>query len=181
MSGSNGTKQQQLARKLKGRYKVIAPELTADPDASLAIINEVIAQYRPEVIVGTSLGAFMALMCDSGDARVVIANPCLCPQEEIARWKDEPQSYFCPRIDGIQTYTLIQEVLDKYLKYDAVEAARTKRDRIYAVCSSCDQILGDRHYSTLSPMLPADRLIVSDLFDHRCAGEGLKRLLSFIP
>ncbi|MCM1140722.1 MAG: hypothetical protein NC453_19300 [Muribaculum sp.] len=181
MSGSNGTKQKQLAKKLKGRYEVIAPELTADPDDSLDIINRMIADYHPEVIVGTSLGGFMALMCDSGDAQLVVANPCLCPQEELSRWKDEPQTYFCPRLDGVQTYTLTQETLDKYLKYDATAAARKKKDRLSAVCSSRDEILGDRHYKTLSAILPPDRLIISDTFDHRCAGPGLTLLLSLIP
>ncbi|MCM1139196.1 MAG: hypothetical protein NC248_12100 [Bacteroides sp.] len=181
MSGANGDKQQQLRRKLKGRYEVIAPELTADPDSSLAIINKMIVEYRPEIIVGTSLGGFMVLMCDSGDARLLIANPCLCPQEEISRWKDIPQTYFCQRLDGVQTYTLTQDVLDKYLKYEAVEAAKTKSDRIFAVCSTCDERLGDRHYKTLEPILPNNQLICSDRFGHRCAGEELKLLISLIP
>ncbi|MCM1319630.1 MAG: hypothetical protein NC217_04545 [Muribaculaceae bacterium] len=181
MSGSNGTKQKQLAKKLKGRYEVIAPELTADPDESLAIINRMIADCHPEVIVGTSLGGFMALMCESGDAELVVANPCLYPQEELSRWKDEPQTYFCPRIDGNQTYTLTQATLDKYLKYDAVAAAAEKKDRLKAVCSSCDEILGDRHYKTFSGILPAERLLIFDTFDHRCAGEGLRLLISLIP
>lgn len=181
MSGANGSKQKQLAKKLKGRYEVIAPELTADPDEALAIINRMIAEYHPAVIVGTSLGGFMALICDSGNAQLIVANPCLCPQEEISRWKDEPQTYFCPRIDGVQTYILTQDTLDKYLKYDAVSAAREKKDRLSAVCSTCDQILGDRHYKTLSQILPPERLLISDTFDHRCAGEGLKMLISLIP
>lgn len=180
MSGANGTKQKQLSKKLKDRYEVIPPELTADPDESLDIINRMIAEYKPKVIVGTSLGGFLALMCESGDARIIVANPCLYPREEISRWKDEPQTYFCPRLDGVQTYTLSQEVLDKYLKYDAVAAAREKRDRLSAVCSSCDQILGDTHYRILSDILPPKRLIISDTFDHRCAGEGLNHLISLI-
>lgn len=180
MSGSNGTKQKQLARKLKGRYDVIAPELTADPDEALGIINQMISDYHPEVIVGTSLGGFMALMCDSGDAQLVIANPCLCPQEELSRWKDEPQTYFCPRIDGNQTYILTQDTLDKYLKYDATASAIEKRERLSAVCSSCDELLGDRHYKTLSNILSPERLIIGDTFEHRCAGEGFQHLLSLI-
>ena len=39
MSGANGAKQRQLQRQFKGRYRVIAPELDADPDSSLEVIN----------------------------------------------------------------------------------------------------------------------------------------------
>uniref|UniRef100_UPI00256F3109 hypothetical protein n=1 Tax=Duncaniella freteri TaxID=2530391 RepID=UPI00256F3109 len=35
MSGANGVKQRQLQRQFKDRYRVIAPELDADPDSSL--------------------------------------------------------------------------------------------------------------------------------------------------
>ena len=39
MSGANGSKQRQLQKLFKGRYRVIAPELDADPDHSLDVIN----------------------------------------------------------------------------------------------------------------------------------------------
>lgn len=77
MSGANGTKQKQLQKYFKNRYRVIAPELDADPDSSLAKLNEIIKQEKPEIIIGTSLGGWMTLMCDSGEAELVIVNPQL--------------------------------------------------------------------------------------------------------
>ena len=62
MSGANGAKQRQLQKHFKGRWRVIVPELDADPEKSLAIIDELIEKERPEIIVGTSLGAWMAMM-----------------------------------------------------------------------------------------------------------------------
>ena len=56
MSGANGAKQGQLQRHFKNRYRVIAPELDADPDKSLSLINELIGKANPEIIIGTSLG-----------------------------------------------------------------------------------------------------------------------------
>ena len=60
MSGSNGAKQRQLQKQFKGRFRVIAPELDADPDKSLEILNRIIEDEKPEIIVGTSLGGWNA-------------------------------------------------------------------------------------------------------------------------
>lgn len=113
MSGANGAKQRQLQKQFKGRYRVIAPELDADPESSLEIINREIERVRPEIIIGSSLGGFMALECKPGNADVVIVNPCLFPQTQLAQWVGEEHTYFCKRLDGVQTYTLTQETLDK--------------------------------------------------------------------
>lgn len=85
MSGSNGAKQRQLQKQFKNRYRIIAPELDADPDKSLAILNQLIKKENPEIIVGTSLGGWMTLMCDSGDAELVIVNPGMFPSITLAR------------------------------------------------------------------------------------------------
>lgn len=180
MSGANGTKQIQLKKKLKDYYNVMAPELTADPEEAINIINDMIEQYHPEVIVGTSLGGFMSLICNNINTTVYLCNPCLNPYKEISRWLNEPQTYFCERIDGVQTYTLTQDILDKYLKYDIFDILNKHKDNIFAICSTCDDLLGDYHYKTLSNILDEDHLITSDKFDHRCSGEGFKMLVSLI-
>jgi predicted esterase YcpF (UPF0227 family) len=180
MSGSNGAKQQQLQRHFYNKFRVIAPELDADPESSLRIINEAIEEYHPAIIVGTSLGGFMALTCNSGDAQLVVVNPCLFPREQLAQWVDEEHTYFCKRVDGVQTYTLRQPTLDKYLNYDAVQAVRENQERVTALCSTTDDLLGDSHIRALQPMLPSERLhIVSD-FGHQCNGKGLKHLFSIL-
>ena len=61
---------------------------------------------RDEIIVGTSLGGWMAVMCDSGDAEIVIVNPSVNPVQTLGRWVGQELPYFCRRLDGEQTYTL---------------------------------------------------------------------------
>ena len=53
MSGANGSKQRQLQDHFKGRYRVIAPELNANPDNSLEVIDRTIREEHPEIIIGT--------------------------------------------------------------------------------------------------------------------------------
>lgn len=180
MSGTNGAKQRQLQKKFRGQYRVIAPELDADPDKSLKLLNKVIENEKPEIIAGTSLGGWMTLMCDSGDAELVIVNPSTDPYKTLGRWLNEPQTYFCPRLDGNQTYILTQEVLDKYLKYDIIEEIKEKKQRIHALCSTKDELIGDLHIKTLKPLLSEDRLKIVDDFGHQCRDAGLDHLFEIL-
>lgn len=179
MSGANGAKQRQLQKQFKGRYRVIAPELDGDPDKSLAIINEIVERERPVVIVGTSLGAWMALMCNSICASLVLVNPVTAPQEELAHWLDEPRTYFCKRLDGVQTYTLTHEVLDKYGKYSLKRAIAYRGGFAHVLCSTKDELLGDRHIRTLQPYMH-DRMTIVDDFGHQCRDAGLTHLFEIL-
>lgn len=179
-SGANGSKREQLQEHFDGRYRVIAPEIDADPEKSLAAINEIIAHEKPEVIVGTSLGGWMTLMCESGDAQLVVVNPSLYPQRTLSKWIGQELPYFCERLDGIQTYILTQEVLDKYGDYDIVKNINEKTSRLHALCSSNDELIGDIHIRTLQPLLSADRLTITNDFGHRCSGPGMTHLFQIL-
>lgn len=180
MSGANGAKQRQLQERFKGRYRVIAPELDADPESSLEIINREIERVRPEIIIGTSLGGFMALECKPGNADLVIVNPCLFPQKQLAQWVGEEHTYFCKRLDGVQTYTLTQETLDKYGRYDAVESVKRRAPYVAALCSTADELLGDSHVKALTGLLRDDFLVVVDDFGHQCKDAGMTHLYDLI-
>lgn len=179
-SGANGSKRKELQRHFGDRYRIIAPEVDADPEMSLTILNEIIAHEKPEIIVGTSLGGWMTLMCDSGDAQLVVVNPSPYPRQTLARWVDQELPYFCERLDGKQTYTLTQEVLNKYAAYDIVKNIREKSDRLHALCSSADELIGDIHIRTLQPLLSPDRLSITNDFGHRCSGPGMEHLLQIL-
>ena len=180
MSGANGSKQRQLQKLFKGRYRVIAPELDADPDHSLDVINKTIKAKKPEIIIGTSLGGWMALACYSGDAAIVVVNPVISPQKQLLHWAGEEHTYFCKRLDGVQTYILTQETLDKYTRYDVLKDIATKTNRIYALCSTADELLGSSHAETLKSRLPSQQLMIVDDFGHQCKDAGMTHLYSLI-
>lgn len=179
-SGSNGSKREQLQKHFEGRYRVIAPEVDADPEASLAKINGIIAKEHPQIIVGTSLGGWMTIMCESDNAFRVVVNPSLCPMDTLAQWKGEDLEYFCPRLDGVQTYRLTDETLNKYNRYDVIQAIMNKRENIYALCSTQDELLGTSHLDALKPLLPAEHLTIADNFGHRCSDAGMTHLFDIL-
>ena len=180
MSGANGAKQRQLQKRFKGQFRVIAPELYAKPEISLKIINELIEKEKPEIIVGTSLGGFMALMCEAADADLVIVNPCLFPNTQLALWCDKELPYFCQRLDGVQTYRLTQAVLDRYLDYNIFDILQAINHHVWALCSTADDLLGDSHVQALEKLLPKNHLTIVDDFGHQCNGAGLTHLYDLI-
>lgn len=179
-SGANGSKREELQRQFGDRFRVITPEVDADPEKALAIINSLIDQERPQIIIGTSLGGWMAVMCDSRDAQIVIVNPSVDPALTLGRWVGQQLPYFCPRLDGVQTYTLTQEVLDKYRRYDFPDKLTRISNRVHALCSSNDELIGDIHIRALQPLLTTDHLTIADDFGHRCSGPGMTHLLDIL-
>ena len=122
----------------------------------------------------------MAYMCESGNAELITVNPSTTPYKTLGRWLNQEQSYFCPRLDGVQTYLLTQEVLDKYLKYDTIAAVKEKMNRIHALCSTKDELIGREHLEKLTPILPEDRLMIVDDFGHQCRDAGMTHLYEII-
>lgn len=180
MSGANGAKQRQLQKLFKGRYRVIAPELDADPDHSLGVINKTIEREKPEIIIGTSLGGWMATVCDSGNADIVVVNPVTQPEIQLKHWVGDERTYFCKRLDGVQTYTLTDETLNKYTKYSAMRDLSLKRNYIYALCSTADELLGTSHVDVLKDILPQSQLMIVDDFGHQCKDAGMGHLYFLI-
>lgn len=185
-SGANGSKRELLQKHFEGKFRVVAPEVDADPETSLAKINEIIAQEHPQIIVGTSLGGWMTIMCESNNAQLVVVNPCLHPKETLSQWKDMDLEYFCPRLDGIQTLRLTDEILNKYNQYDVMRALKDKRESIYALCSTQDELLGTSHIDVLQPMLStlpyvySRHFTLADDIGHRCSGAGIDHICKIL-
>lgn len=179
-SGANGSKHQQLQEHFRDKYRVITPEVDADPKKSLEKINEIIALEKPEIIVGTSLGGWMTVMCNSGDAQLVVINPATDPDATLSQWEGQNLPYFCRRLDGVQSYTLTKDVLDKYGEYNFETVVKEKAANIHALCSTEDELLSDSHIKTLQPILPKEHLTVVDDFGHRCDAKGMIHLYKIL-
>jgi predicted esterase YcpF (UPF0227 family) len=59
MSGANSMTVDRLDLKYGYIFEFVVPELNGDIDHSINIVNNIIAQEKPRMIIGSSLGGFM--------------------------------------------------------------------------------------------------------------------------
>lgn len=141
-SGASGTTIHSLARKLK-QYRWITTDFGENIEKNVSILNSLIAQERPSLIVGTSMGGVTVLYADSPDAVKVVCNPALsiadCVRHTIGLGKHE---YFCERINGEQSFELTEAMCCGYENYIASHYPSLGKDN-YAIFSAHDELLGD--------------------------------------
>lgn len=103
--------------------KVIVPDLSIDPAIALSQITEILQQQRVDVLVGHSLGGFMAQKFRG--YRKVLINPCL--GMAIFRGYLGTHPYKHARWDGVQTFHLTHDIYKHYrmlqrTQYDGLDA-----------------------------------------------------------
>ncbi|MBQ3921860.1 MAG: hypothetical protein II707_01090 [Spirochaetales bacterium] len=55
-----------------------------DLDGTQDKIHQLMKEYRIDILIGSSFGAFHVLMCDTNETKIVI-NPCMYPSVEIPK------------------------------------------------------------------------------------------------
>lgn len=67
-----------LQKHFSGRYRIVAPLLDRDPGLSLSLINKLIREESPRLIIGWASGGNLAIRCDRDDGiDVVVVNPLI--------------------------------------------------------------------------------------------------------
>lgn len=172
LSGANGSTANKLREKYKGIYEVITPEVTCNPVESLEIINKAIEEYKPMVIIGSSMGGFYALACESRDIPLILINPLLVfDEEQQSPFLCKELPYHCKRNDGRTSSIFTTDDFNAFRSFDVNGMIEDKGKNIYAVLSSRDEVLGDTHIKALSNH--AHRMSVFSDFGHRCGGSCL--------
>ena len=90
-SGASGTARHLQA--LLPDMRVIAPDLLIDPDEALAMLRDLVATERPDIVIGTSMGGMFAQQLY--DCRKILVNPrisCLAHDATTDRRVFFPQS-----------------------------------------------------------------------------------------
>lgn len=176
MSGSNS----ETSKILSDLYmSVIAPEVDGNVQNSLEKINKVIKETKPNIIIGSSLGGYYALLCDSGDIPVLVINPSLFPKETLKKNVGKELTYYSKREDGKKTYTLTQEDYDLFGNYDAIPKVSEKKKNLWAICSTKDEVLGDSHIKALEAIIP-NRITKTDEIGHRLDKKFIKSEIALI-
>ena len=136
-SGAAGTTFCSLARKFK-HYRWITTDFGETIENNVKLLNSLITQERPSLIVGTSMGGLTVLFADAPEVIKVVCNPALsiadCVRFKIGLGVHE---YFCERIDGNPTFELTEVMCLNYEDYIAKHVPLLGKEN-YAIFSAHD-------------------------------------------
>ena len=108
-SGNSGTAR--TIQKYLPNSKVFSPDLPVNPHEALALLNNIVANEKIDVVVGTSMGGMFAQKM-RGIPKVVV-NPSFHVSESMRR-KIGIMPFFKKREDGSTEFEITPELCDEY-------------------------------------------------------------------
>ncbi|PID90111.1 MAG: hypothetical protein CSA97_04570 [Bacteroidetes bacterium] len=138
------------------KFKIFAPSFSEDPDEALEFLHSFIQENDIDLVIGSSLGAFITLQLRE-KTRIVI-NPCCDPAVEVPKRSEWPD-------DIVQKYRIQREKLYEDLKEE-------DRMQTYALFGTNDELFSffdeyKRHY--------AQALLMED--GHRISEDNIRHML----
>lgn len=171
LSGANSSTGAKLKAMKGERFNILTPEVNSDPVHSLQVINNLIKETKPVIIIGSSMGGLYALASDSGSTPLLLVNPLLTPVVTITEhFLNRPFLYHCKRLDGKTQTTITKEELLEFAKIEEQipSLLEMKVNQIAAILSIRDELLGDSHIRILKGKVKW--LYTYNDFGHRCGG-----------
>ena len=121
----------------------ITDDFGEDLQANIEKLNQMVEQYHPQMLVGTSMGGLTVIYATAPDAVKVVCNPALsvadCVRNTIGLGR---HNYFCTRQDGVKTFVLTEEMCCDWERYIATHTPTVGRVG-YAIFSAHDELLGE--------------------------------------
>ena len=159
-------------------YEWTAIEVNENPFESIEKIDAVVNEFKPSLLMGTSLGGYYVFYADAPCVTKVICNPAMNIAELIrSKIGFGTYSYFVERQDGNTEYTLDEAVCRRFLEYSkkhkAVSGARN-----YALFSVHDELIGDTNMLDNMAMIfeSGYQLLLDSNGGHRLRAASLKLL-----
>lgn len=147
---------------LKGS-EVIAPDIPIDPDEALTLIRQICTKEQPDIIVGLSMGGFLAQKLRG--FRKLLVNPDFHISRLLRTMKGEVK-YLSPRADGALAFVITDEICAAYerleaLQFDALDEQEIRLTR--ACFADADELVrcGDEfavHYPGQAVSYPGGHL-----------------------
>ena len=117
------------------KAEVVAPDVPIDPDEALELLRGLCVTEQPDLVVGLSWGGFLTLQL-TGIRRAVI-NPDLHVSRFMRTLVGEVE-YLSPRADGAKTFTITDELCDRY---EALEAEVPSGESILGLFADRDELV----------------------------------------
>ena len=165
-------------RKVFSEYEWIAIEVNENPFESVEKINATISEFKPSLLIGTSLGGYYVFYADAPCATKVICNPAMNIAELIrSKIGFGTYSYFVERQDGKTEYTLDEAVCRHFMEYSKSHKA-VNGTRNYALFAVHDELIGDAYMlENMATVFESGyRLLLDSKGGHRLRAASLKLL-----
>ena len=152
-SGQSGTVE--LLRKFFSDACILAPDLPIDPVEALLLLKSICEENHPDLIIGTSMGGMLAQQLFG--YRKILVNPAFRIAEILKLNKGE-NKFFNRRIDGVQTFMVDDDVIEKYEELALHRFGNITEEENHltlGMFGSEDEIINDsdlflKHYSNIS-------------------------------
>ena len=140
-SGSNSNTGREL-QKLFPQYQWILPEVGEELEQAIDKINGIVAQYNPQIVIGTSYGGLMTMYANAPNATKIICNPAINADVSLAKNIGYgTHQYFCQRQDGATHFDITPAICQGIAHYKATHQVIPGINN-HAVFSPNDELLG---------------------------------------
>ena len=164
--------------KIFSEYEWIALEVNENPFESIEKINDVISEFNPSLLMGTSLGGYYVFYADAPRATKVICNPAMNIAELIrSKIGFGTYSYLVERQDGNTEYTLDEAICRRFTEYESSHKV-VNGTKNYALFAVHDELIGDADMLDNMAMVfeSGYRLLLDSKGGHRLRAASLKLL-----
>ncbi|MBO5628413.1 MAG: hypothetical protein J5965_04965 [Aeriscardovia sp.] len=118
LGSSGATQTADYLRKKLSEVEVISPDIPLQPEEALQMLNRLCYEVKPDVIVGTSMGAMYAQQLHG--YKKILVNPAF-HVSEIMRKNLGKNKWFNPRKDGQTEFIIDEELCDSYQQMEETQ------------------------------------------------------------
>ncbi|MEG0950084.1 MAG: YqiA/YcfP family alpha/beta fold hydrolase [Bacteroidales bacterium] len=163
------------------QYEWVVPELNHHCSETLDALNALIQREQPTAVIGTSLGGFYSLYCDSEVmgrwVKKLAINPALYPSTDLRLALGE-NKYLNPRKDGVTNFRLEEVDLDDFASVELTpELLKTRVKNVMCIFSMHDELL---NYGELNKYLFGDKAFAVESIGHRLTEHFVKEELGLL-
>ncbi|HBH08125.1 MAG TPA: esterase, partial [Rikenellaceae bacterium] len=139
-SGQNGSVK--TLRLLMPQAKVIAPDLPVEPSDAMELLRNKLASEKPDIIIGTSMGAMYTEMLYGVDR--ILVNPAFQLADTLLKNNGlGRQEYHNPRQDGETSFLVTKTLLEHFREVSShcFERAAEDHDKVFGLYGIHDTLV----------------------------------------
>ena len=144
-----------LRESFEGRAEVLTPDLPMHPNDAICMIRELVAQEKPDLLVGNSCGSFYAqMLAPIVGLPALLGNPHF-RMTEFLKQRIGEHEYKSPRKDGHQGFVIDEALVQEFAELEAVQfnyCNQNYKDKVWGLFGEYDTLahfepLFLQHYS----------------------------------